>query len=115
MLLFPGDRLHGVCPCAPRESGEDGEHGDGGGGGDAGGGDEGGGAKRRRGGRPAPLRRAAAMPRRVTLMIGFWTRDVGRRARPAAARHASSALPPPSVPPAPSTPSALLYTLTLLD
>ena len=56
VLFFPGDRLHGVCPAAPPPA-------------DA--------ARRApRAGRAPPLHSAATLPRRVTLMIGFWTRDV---------------------------------------
>lgn len=53
LLLFPGDRLHGVCPAAPRLP-----------------------PKPQRAGRQTPLCRAHKLPRRVTLMIGFWTRDM---------------------------------------
>lgn len=60
MLLFPGDRLHGVCPSAPNATR----------GADA--------PREQRHGRAAPLRTAAQLPRRVTLMLGFWTRDVSR-------------------------------------
>lgn len=54
VLLFPGDRLHCVCPAAPPAPAR----------------------PQRHGRRPSPLKRSAALPRRVTLMIGFWTRDV---------------------------------------
>ena len=54
MLLFPGDWLHGVCPCAPPPAPREAS----------------------RGGRAPSLRTAAQLPRRITLMIGFWTRDV---------------------------------------
>ena len=54
MLLFPGDWLHGVCPCAPPPASREAP----------------------RGGRAPSLRTAAQLPRRITLMIGFWTRDV---------------------------------------
>ena len=62
VLLFPGDRLHGVCPTAAavdhaRTPG-------------------------RRHGRPAPLCGSARLPRRTTLMIGFWTRNVAPEVLP---------------------------------
>ena len=54
VLLFPGDRLHCVCPAAPA-----------------------GHRKRPRAAAGAgPLRTAAEQPQRLTLMIGFWVDDV---------------------------------------
>ena len=81
VLMFPGDRLHCVCPSPPPPQPAT----DGGGAGGAGG------AKRKRGaaaaaapaasgggggGSGGELRAAAGLPQRVTLMIGFWARDV---------------------------------------
>ena len=80
VLLFPGDRLHGVCPSAPPDAADGASATDGGGGGGNGnGGGRGGGdgsSKPQRGGRAPPLRGTDKLPRRVTLMIGFWTRDM---------------------------------------
>jgi len=56
VLLFPGDRLHCVCPAAPRDARKRGRDDD-----DA---------------AAAPLRDARDAPQRVTLMVGLWTRDV---------------------------------------
>ena len=56
VLLFPGDRLHCVCPAAPRDARKRGCDGD-----DA---------------AAAALRDARDAPQRVTLMVGLWTRDV---------------------------------------
>ena len=56
VLFFPGDRLHCVCPTAPPHERLE--------------------PRERRGARQAPLVDTARQPRRVTLMIGFWARDV---------------------------------------
>ena len=58
VLLFPGDRLHGVCPSRPSMARAAAP------------------ARARRGEGHAPLCSSARLPRRVTLMIGFWTADV---------------------------------------
>ncbi len=63
VLFFPGDRLHGVCPSAPPHSPSRPHR-----------------TKRSRA--TPPLQRAAALPRRVTLMIGFWTKNVGALCAP---------------------------------
>jgi hypothetical protein len=60
VLLFPGDRLHCVCPTAAGTTF---------------------GSAREPRGRPPPLRSTAREPRRVTLMIGFWGRDVASAIR----------------------------------
>ena len=52
VLLFPGDRLHAVCPAAPPSRTQRAREGSG------------------------KLHAAWQQPRRVTLMLGFWTRDV---------------------------------------
>ena len=75
VLLFPGDRLHGVCPSAPPDAADGASPTDSGGGGGGGGGGVSS-FKPQRGGRAPPLRGTDKLPRRVTLMIGFWTRDM---------------------------------------
>ena len=55
VLLFPGDRLHCVCPAAPRDARKRGRDDD---------------------AAAAALRDARDAPQRVTLMVGLWTRDV---------------------------------------
>ncbi|KAL1496905.1 hypothetical protein AB1Y20_014484 [Prymnesium parvum] len=59
LLLFPGHLLHGVCP-APTAAPP---------------------PRRRRADLPSALLGAASLPRRLTLMIGFWTEDLTRRVR----------------------------------
>ena len=56
VLLFPGDRLHCVCPAAPRDARKRGRDDD--------------------AAAAAALRDARDAPQRVTLMVGLWTRDV---------------------------------------
>ena len=61
VLLFPGDRLHGVCPAAPTTPFAA--------------------SRPQRNGRAPPLCSTKTLPRRLTLMIGFWTQDIASRLR----------------------------------